>query len=109
VNTREKILYLRDCAIELRAISAKLDAMQGGLAKNCGDDSLLAKDIEKFDDAVDEIDDLMVAVEESKERYEDEIAEDEHDCRMTDDPIYRDAWVKSQKEKEIAEHGINED
>lgn len=55
--------------------------------------------------------DFNEAMGEVMDRINEELEkeQDQHEIRMTDDPIYRDWYKKEQKRKEIEEHGIDED
>ncbi len=65
-------------------------------------DWLLANEwLADFNDAMNEIMDITC------EQLEKD--QDQHEIRMTDDPIYRDYFKKEQRRKEIESHGIDED
>jgi hypothetical protein len=64
-------------------------------------DWLLANEwLADFNEAMNEI---IIMISEQLENDQ-----DQHEIRMTDDPIYRDHFKKVQRRKEIEEHGIDE-
>lgn len=91
----------------LKAVSDLMGESDGvsGLHKNgeiaTWDELLTSSWLEDFSEAMGEVMDMTC------EQLEKD--QDQHEIKMTEDPIYRDHFRKEQRRKEIDEHGINKD